>query len=72
MISKPICRYHLLDYFYTAFHKASVNGSPIVNPLWFKYLTDTATFGSIYLPKDKFYDFATFSPVEGTGQTSRR
>ena len=88
----PICRYRLLDYFYTAFHKASVDGSPVVNPLWFKYPTDAATFGidlqflfgdsvlvspvteenittvTIYLPKDKFYDFATFAPVEGTGQ----
>jgi alpha-glucosidase len=92
MISEPICRYRLLDYFYTAFHKASLDGSPVINPLWFKYPTDTATFGidlqflfgdsilvspvteenittvTIYLPKDNFYDFATFAPVEGTGQ----
>jgi alpha-glucosidase len=92
MVSKLIRRYRLLDYFYTAFHKASVDGSPVVNPLWFKYPRDTATFGidlqflfgdsilvspvtgenittvTIYLPKDKFYDFATFAPVEGTGQ----
>jgi alpha-glucosidase len=92
MISKPIYRYRLLDYFYTAFHKASVVGSPVVNPLWFKYPMDTTTFGidlqflfgdsilvspvteenitmvTIYLPKDKFYDLATFTPVEGTGQ----
>ena len=69
-----------------------MDGSPVINPLWFKYPTDTATFGidlqfffgdsilvspiteenattvAIYLPKDKFYDFATFAPVEGTGQ----
>ena len=69
-----------------------MDGSPVVNPLWFKYPTDSATFGidlqfffgdsilvspvteenittvTIYLPKDKFYDFATFAPVEGTGQ----
>ena len=92
VVSKLINRYRLLDYFYTAFHKASVDGSPVINPLWFKYPKDTATFGidlqflfgdsilvspvteenvttaTIYLPKDKFYDFATFAPVQGTGQ----
>ena len=85
-------RYRLLDYFYTAFHKASLDGSPVLNPLWFKYPTDPSTFGidlqyffgdsilvspvteenatsvTIYLPKDKFYDLATLTPVEGTGQ----
>ena len=68
-----------------------MDGSPAINPLWFKYPRDTATFGidlqflfgdsilvspvtenittvTIYLPKDKFYDFATFVPVVGTGQ----
>jgi alpha-glucosidase len=45
MVSKPICRYCILDYLYTAFHKASVDGSPVVNLLWFKYPTDPATFG---------------------------
>jgi alpha-glucosidase len=88
----PSNRYRLLDYFYTAFHKASLDGSPVLNPLWFKYPTDSSTFGidlqyffgdsilvspvtdenatsvTIYLPKDKFYDFATLKPVEGTGQ----
>jgi len=82
----------MLDYLYTAFHKASLDGSPVLNPLWFKYPTDTSTFGidlqfffgdsvlvspvteenvttvTIYLPKDRFYDFATFAPVEGMGQ----
>jgi alpha-glucosidase len=69
-----------------------MDGSPVLNPLWFKYPTDTSTFGidlqyffgdsilvspvteenattvTIYLPKDKFYDFTTLKPVEGTGQ----
>jgi alpha-glucosidase len=82
----------LLDYFYTAFHEASMDGSPVLHPLWFKFPTDTSTFGidlqyffgdsilvspvteenstrvTIYLPKDRFYDFATLKPVEGTGQ----
>lgn len=63
----------------------------MINPLWFKYPTDTSTFGidlqfffgdsilvspvteenvtavTIYLPKDRFYDFATLAPVEGMG-----
>ena len=85
-------RYRLLDYFYTAFHRASIDGSPVLNPLWFKYPQDTSTYDidlqfffgdsilvspvtdenatsvSIYLPKDRFYDFATLAPVDGTGQ----
>ncbi|KAJ7855518.1 hypothetical protein B0H14DRAFT_2579385 [Mycena olivaceomarginata] len=38
----------LLDYFYTAFHDASLQGTPapLVSPLWFKY------------PKDTFVDWA--------------
>lgn len=64
----------------------------MINPLWFKYPTDSSTFGidlqfffgdsilvspvteenvttvTIYLPKDRFYDFATLAPVEGTGE----
>ncbi|KAI9462524.1 glycoside hydrolase family 31 protein [Russula earlei] len=83
-------RYRLLDYLYTAFHKASLDGSPVLNPLWFKYPTDASTFDidlqfffgdsilvspvteenattvTIYLPKDRFYDFTTLSPVEET------
>ena len=29
---------------------------------------ENATSVSIYLPQDRFYDFATFAPVDGTGQ----
>ncbi|KAI0263723.1 glycoside hydrolase family 31 protein [Gloeopeniophorella convolvens] len=84
-------RYRFIDYLYTAFHQASIDGSPVVSPLWFKYPTDAATFGidaqfffgdallvspvtdenatavSIYLPRDRFYDYATLAPVDGAG-----
>ena len=92
LIPKISERYRLLDYFYTAFHQASIDGSPVLHPLWFKYPKDTSTYGidlqfffgesilvspvtdenatsvSIYLPKDRFYDFATLAPVDGAGQ----
>ncbi|KAG8963174.1 hypothetical protein FRC03_003321 [Tulasnella sp. 419] len=84
-------RYRLLDYIYTHFHRASGDGTPILNPLWFKYPNDPNTypidlqflFGDsilvspvtaenstsvdIYLPKDIFYEFSTFTPVQGSG-----
>jgi hypothetical protein len=84
IISKFIYRYRPLDCFYTAFHKANVDG--VFTLLWFKYLTDSATFeidlrflleaqslshpnGSVnYLPKDMFYDFAIFALVECSGE----
>ncbi|KAG8814457.1 hypothetical protein FRC18_001947 [Serendipita sp. 400] len=38
-------RYRLLDYLYTAFHKAHLDGTPVVQPLFFAYPEDSATFG---------------------------
>ena len=84
-------RYRLIDYIYTAFHTAHTDGTPVLNPLWFKYPHDAATYQidlqffygdsilvspvteenstsvTFYLPKDRFYDFATLAPVDGQG-----
>ncbi|KIM30453.1 glycoside hydrolase family 31 protein [Serendipita vermifera MAFF 305830] len=38
-------RYKLLDYLYTAFHKAHLDGTPVVQPLFFAYSNDEQTFG---------------------------
>ena len=33
-----------MDYIYTAFHQANVDGTPVLRPLWFKYPKDKATY----------------------------
>lgn len=38
-------RYRLLDYLYTAFHRAHLDGTPVVQPLFFAYPQDSATYG---------------------------
>jgi alpha-glucosidase len=33
-----------MDYIYTALHQAYLDGSPVLNPLFFKYPSDVKTF----------------------------
>lgn len=57
-----------MDYIYTAFHQANTDGTPVVNPLWFKYPKDSATF-SIDL-QFLYGDFILVSPVTEENSTS--
>ena len=43
-LSLPL-RYRLLDYLFTAFHKAHLDGTPVLHPLWHAFPKDPATYG---------------------------
>ncbi|KAI1272151.1 glycosyl hydrolases family 31-domain-containing protein [Xylaria sp. FL0933] len=61
-------RYRLLDYIYTAMYRAASTGAPIVNPLFFIYPNDAATFG---IDLQWFYgDAVLVSPVTDDNATS--
>ncbi|KAJ3513859.1 hypothetical protein NLJ89_g2723 [Agrocybe chaxingu] len=61
-------RYRLMDYIYTAFHQAHIDGTPILHPVWFKYPKDANTFA---IEHQFFYgDSILVSPVTDEGATS--
>ena len=37
-------RYRLIDYLYTSFHQAKLDGTPVLNPLWYQFPKDPNTF----------------------------
>ncbi|KAG6829398.1 hypothetical protein H0H93_014477, partial [Arthromyces matolae] len=61
-------RYRLMDYIYTAFHKAHLDGTPVLHPLWFKYPKDPSTYD---IDLQFFYgDSILVSPVTDEDSTS--
>ncbi|KAG9036520.1 hypothetical protein FRB95_008575 [Tulasnella sp. JGI-2019a] len=61
-------RYQLLDYIYTHFHRQSVDGTPLIGPMWFHYPQDAATFP---IDLQFFYgDYILVSPVTQGNSTS--
>ncbi|KAH9477307.1 putative alpha/beta-glucosidase agdC [Psilocybe cubensis] len=61
-------RYRLMDYLYTAFHQAHLDGTPVLHPLWFKYPKDSNTFP---IDLQFFYgDSILVSPVTEDDATS--
>ena len=61
-------RYRLLDYLFTAFHKAHLDGTPVLHPLWHIFPKDPATY-----PIDLqffFGDSILVSPVTQENATS--
>ena len=61
-------RYRLLDYLFTAFHKAHLDGTPVLHPLWHIFPKDPATYG---IDLQFFFgDSVLVSPVSQENATS--
>lgn len=58
----------MLDYIYTAFHQASIDGTPVLQPLWYQYPADPSTYP---IDLQFFYgDAILVSPVTEENSTS--
>ena len=61
-------RYRLLDYLFTAFHQAHLDGTPVLHPLWHIFPKDQTTYGVDL--QFFFGDSILVSPVSQENATS--